>query len=164
MGDMAANSPAAGIGGLDVLNPRRRILLIEDNRDVVDVLTMILEPQGYALTVSHSPAEALPLLRAVAFDLVMTDGFSRLPQDVLANTAAVLTAAGATPVALFTGHRIERDAAQAAGFCDLIPKPFDLETLERQVRTLLNPGTLPLSRSSPLAPAVAAAELELTHG
>lgn len=161
---MAVSPPAAEVGGLDMLNPRRRILLIEDSEDVVNLLTMILEPQGYALTVSQSPAEALPMLASVVFDLVITDGFSRLPQQVAANTAAVMTAAGATPVALFTAHRIERNAAQAAGFCDLIPKPFELEALERQVQTLLNAGIPSTDRDIPLATSVAAAELEHTHG
>lgn len=147
-----------------MLNPHRRILLIEDSPDVADVLTLILEPHGYSLTVCRSPAEALSILASAAFGLVITDGFSQLPQHVLSSTAAVLAAAGATPVALFSAHRIERDAARAAGFGDVIPKPFDLETLECQVRTLLNPGTSPTDRNSPPAAFVAAAEIERIYG
>jgi DNA-binding response OmpR family regulator len=161
---MAARPPASEIGGLDVLNPRRRILLIEENRDVVDLLAMILEPQDYALTVAGSPAEALTLQMSGTFGLVITDGFSYLPQGVVANTAVVITAAGATPVALFTAHRIERSAAWAAGFCDVIPKPFDLEALERQVQTLLAAGTSSTDRDIPPAPSMAATELEYSHG
>ena len=147
-----------------MVNPSRRILLIEDNEDVAEVLTLILEPHGYSLTVCRSPAEALPVLASAVFGLVITDGFSQLPEHVLANTAAVLAAAGATPVALFSAHRIQRDAARAGGFRDLIPKPFDLETLECQIRTLLDPGTSPPDRNSPPAASVAAAEMERTHG
>ena len=38
---------------------------------------------------------------------------------------------------LFSAHTIEVDEARAAGFRDLITKPFGIEVLERQVRALL---------------------------
>ncbi len=69
--------------------------------------------------------------------MVITDGFSAAPAAVVTNTLDVLAAAGATPVALFTAHRLELAAAHAAGFRDLIAKPFDVEVMERQVRALL---------------------------
>jgi DNA-binding NtrC family response regulator len=73
----------------------------------------------------------------VTFDLVITDGFSNTAGAVLVNLAELREAAGVTPVALFTGHRMELAGVQAAGFRDLIEKPFDIEALARQVRTLL---------------------------
>ena len=117
--------------------PSPRILLIEDDAAVQDVMQLVLEAEGYAVVVSRTRAEATALLAAVTFDLVITDGFSQVPQAVVTNTLDVLTAAGATPVALFSAHRIDVAAAHAAGFRDLLAKPFDVETLERQVRTLL---------------------------
>jgi two-component system OmpR family response regulator/two-component system phosphate regulon response regulator PhoB len=117
--------------------PQRRILLIEDDTAIQDMMQLLLEDEGYAVVVSRTPADANALLGAVAFDLVITDGFSKVPSAVVTNTLDVLTAAGATPVALFTAHHLELDEARAAGFRDLIEKPFDLDTLERQVRTLL---------------------------
>ena len=146
-----------------LLKPHQRILLIEDDRDVEDMLRLILEAQGYAVVVAHAPTAAIRLLATMTFDLIITDGFSPVPRDVVANTAAVIAAAGATPVALFSGHRIERDAARLAGFCDVIPKPFDLESLERQVRTLLNPRTHTTDEDVPLAAFAAAGETERTH-
>ena len=116
--------------------PQRRILLIEDDVAVQEVMQVLLEEEGYAVIVSRTPADASALLEAVAFDLVITDGFSAATA-VVTNTLDVLAAAGATPVALFTAHRIELDEALTAGFRDVITKPFDLDALERQVRTLL---------------------------
>lgn len=106
-----------------------------------EMLTAILEEQGYTVVVAHSPAEAIATVAIETFGLIITDSFSRLPTDVLANAPELLAAAGTTPVALFTGHRIERAAATTAGFRDIIAKPFDLETFEHQVRTLLSPST-----------------------
>ncbi len=60
---------------------------------------------------------------------------SRAPIEV--DSAGVREAAGATPVALFTAHQLDLDAALAMGFRDLIAKPFDLERFEDQIRHLL---------------------------
>jgi DNA-binding response OmpR family regulator len=79
----------------------------------------------------------MSLLDRLSFDLVITDGFSTEPGTVFVNTADLIRSAGVTPVALFSAHRLDRERAQAAGFRDLITKPFDLDTLVRQVKSLL---------------------------
>ena len=117
--------------------PRRRILLIEDDAAVQEMMQLLLEEEGYAVVVSRSPADATALLEAVAFDLVITDGFSKVARAVVTNTLDVLAAAGATPVALFAAHRMDLDELRVAGFRDLISRPFDLDALEHQVRALL---------------------------
>ena len=117
--------------------PHQRILLIEDDLAVQELMQLVLAEEGYAVVVSRTPAQATALLDAVAFDLVITDGFSQVPQAVVTSTLDVLAAAGATPVALFTAHRIELEAAHAAGFRDLLATPFDVDAIEHQVRTLL---------------------------
>ena len=137
-GDAPVHYPHPTSAGTEGIDAHRRILLVEDDPAVQDVLRIVLDDQGYAVTVCHSPAEAIAALATVAFGLVITDVFSRTVRDVLANTAPLLAAAGATRVALFTAHQVPLDAALEAGFGDVIAKPFDLETLERQVRTLLN--------------------------
>jgi DNA-binding response OmpR family regulator len=97
----------------------------------------VLEDEGYAVVVCLTPLDAMALLDQVSFDLVITDGFSREPGAVFVNTADLIRAAGVTPVVLFSAHRLDRERAQAAGFRDLISKPFDLDILERQVKALL---------------------------
>lgn len=116
--------------------PQPCILLIDDDLSIQELMTAILEAEGYAVILARAPADAEALFREVAFDLVIPDAFSPLPAAVMANTASIL-AAGSVPVALFTAHRIELDAALAAGFSDLISKPFHLATLERQLRAIL---------------------------
>jgi CheY-like chemotaxis protein len=119
-------------------DPHRRILLVEDDLLVRNLVTLVLEDAGYAVIAAGAPVDATALLEQVAFDLVITDGFSKTDSAVLANTADVVREAGVTPVVLFSAHTIELDVARAAGFRDLITKPFELETLERQVRALLS--------------------------
>jgi DNA-binding response OmpR family regulator len=113
------------------------VLLIEDDRSISELMASVLRDEGYRVTACTSPQQALPFLGHSGFDLVITDGFSMVPDAVLASTADVIRGAGVTPVALFTAHVIDVASAQAAGFRDLIAKPFDLSTLVEQVRTLL---------------------------
>jgi CheY-like chemotaxis protein len=113
------------------------ILLVEDDVMISEVVVTVLEDEGYAVVVCLTPLHAMALLHRVNFDLVITDGFSSVPTAVFVNTADVLRGAGVTAVALFSAHRLDRDLARAAGFRDIITKPFDVDTLVRQVKVLL---------------------------
>ena len=113
------------------------ILLIEDDVMISEMVVTVLEDEGYAVVVCLTPLDAMALLHRVSFDLVITDGFSRVPGAVFVNTADLIRSAGVTPVALFSAHTLDRELARAAGFGDVITKPFDLDTLVRQVKVLL---------------------------
>jgi CheY-like chemotaxis protein len=117
------------------------ILLIEDDVMISEVVVTVLEDEGYAVVVCLTPLDAKALLHRVSFDLVITDGFSNVPEAVFVNMADLIISAGVTPVALFSAHKLDLQLARAAGFGDLITKPFDLDTLLRQVKILL--GDMP---------------------
>ena len=97
----------------------------------------MLEEEGYVVTASTTPLEATKLLAQMSFDLVITDGFGTLPREVFVNTADLVRSAGPIPVVLFSAHTHDLAVAKAAGFCDLITKPFDLDTLFHQVGGVL---------------------------
>ena len=113
------------------------ILLVDDDVMISELVVTVLEDEGYAVVVCLTPQDAMALLHRVDFDLVITDGFSGVPGAVFINTADLIRSAGVTPVSLFSAHRLDRDLARAAGFGDLITKPFDPDTLVRQVKMML---------------------------
>jgi DNA-binding response OmpR family regulator len=117
------------------------VLLIEDDVMISEVVVTVLEEEGYAVVACLTPLHAVALLERITFDLVITDGFSRVPGAVFVNTADVIRSAGVTPVALFSAHTLDVGFTTAAGFRDLITKPFDVDTLVHQVKALL--GELP---------------------
>jgi CheY-like chemotaxis protein len=118
-------------------SPHQRILLVDDADALRRMMRLVLENEGYTVIAVALQADAVALLQEVTFDLVITDSFSRTPTGALLGTADLLAAAGATPVALFTAHRVRLDPAHAAGFADFITKPFDIDEMAQQVRTLL---------------------------
>jgi two-component system response regulator VicR len=121
----------------DALDPHRRILVVDDADALRRLMQVILEAEGYIVIATAVQADAVTLLQEVTFDLVITDSFSAAPSGAFIHSADLLAAAGATPVALFSAHRMKVAAAQAAGFRVLISKPFDIDELVCQVRTLL---------------------------
>lgn len=116
----------------DELDPSQRILLIESELILGELVSTILEDEGYAVIAAHAPAEAVAILARSSFDLVITDGFSRTAGAALVRVAELRKAAGATPVVLFTAHKLDVDAVLAAGFRDLIEKPFSLDRVRKQ--------------------------------
>jgi CheY-like chemotaxis protein len=117
----------------------RRILVIEDDLIVRELVVTILEEENYAVITSDTPVAAQPLMEHVQFDLVITDGFNPYSTAMLVDSIETIRAAGATPVALFSVQQVKLDAARAVGFRDILAKPLDLETFVAHVRELLLP-------------------------
>ena len=119
------------------------ILLVEDDASIRDLVVEVLEDEGYVVTARSTLVEAARLLDQETFDLVVTDGFSMRPRAAFITTGDLVRSAGLTTVALFSAHTHDLDVAKAAGFRDLIAKPFDLDTLVHQVKMLLGGSDVP---------------------
>ena len=114
-----------------------RVLLVEGEQDIAELVVTVLADEGYAVTTAPTLEDALARLRDGDFDLVLVDGLSADSEQAFANALTVLRAAGSTPVVLFTTHRREPDEVWAAGFADLITKPFNIDDFAQRVRALL---------------------------
>jgi DNA-binding NtrC family response regulator len=109
---------------------KARVLLVEDDRAMCDLLEAQLTRRGFQALARHSAAEALALLRSEDFDLVVADhnmpgatGIS-LCDDLTANRPEV-------PVVVITafGNLETAIAAIRAGAYDFLTKPFEIEQL-----------------------------------
>jgi DNA-binding response OmpR family regulator len=104
------------------------------------MLSVVLEYDGCEAVSATSIEEAVTLLRAEPFDLVLLDSFA-LQGDVFGPSRPVRDAAGSIPVVLFTGYRVRYDDALAVGFADVIRKLTDVDVLVGRLRALLSePG------------------------
>jgi len=127
-----------------------RVLVVDGDAVTRELAVDILEDEAYVVAALERPTTAQLLLEHLQFGLVITDSFGRVPAAALIEPAAVVAAAGATPVVLFTAHPVDLDAARAAGFHAVLAKPFERETFIATVRDLLPPGVgQPVMRKSP---------------
>ena len=121
------------------LEPHQRVLVVDDEAVMLDLMMVLLEDEGYGVVAAAAPADAAELLHHVTFDLVITDGFSPQPALAFVTARAMLRAAAATPVAFFTAHRVDPDEARAAGFRAVMEKPFDIDELLTHIQDLIRP-------------------------
>jgi two-component system cell cycle sensor histidine kinase/response regulator CckA len=118
-----------------------RVLLVEDEPSVRDVLSIALSRHGFTVTTAASAEEAMPVDPA-AFEILLTDvSLPGLSGVQLARH--VLSARPATPVLLMSGYAREEVLLNTPGGIDLpfIAKPFTTRAIVERLRRLLEDGT-----------------------
>ena len=86
---------------------QRHILLVEDDPELLMVLTQVLEAEGYRVSAAPQRRSALAVMRKGGVDLIVADSVLRGGNG---NDIADRAAAGGVPVILMSGEpeRIER--------------------------------------------------------
>ena len=122
--------------------PVTRVLVIDDNPDVVDILVTCLRGEGYGMLSALTSDEGLKLVILSRPDLVLLDilmpGLNGV--DVLKRIRSI---APTTKVIIVTGNadlRLAREALEL-GALAYIDKPFDLAYLKRVVAMALQSET-----------------------
>lgn len=118
-----------------------RILVIDDEIAITELLSEFLGSQGYRVTVFNDSALAVAEFEKDpnAFDLVITD--YTMPQLNGVEVAKRLSHLNSElPIVLLSGitHTFSDENLKEKGFCICIEKPFQLESLMRDLRRLLD--------------------------
>ncbi|MEI7644088.1 MAG: response regulator [Chloroflexales bacterium] len=120
-----------------------QILLVDDNLLMQQVISRVLESQGYHVRVAEDGAEALALAQAERFQIFVID--MRLPdQDGPQVLAALrgLPGMGRSPAIAVSGlGEADRARTVRAGFDVFLAKPIDLDELLRVVPHLVELST-----------------------
>jgi two-component system response regulator HydG len=107
-----------------------RILLVEDDPEMLDLVREHLEGEGHTVTALGRGTEAIARIKAEEFDIVLTD--LRLPDvDGMEILRACREARPGIPVVLITAFGTIETAIQAIrdGAYDFITKPFTLDEI-----------------------------------
>lgn len=122
-----------------------RILAIDDEENILDLLTLMLEGAGHHVATATDGHAGLRRARAEAFDLVITDIIMPVGEGI--ETIRELRQAAATlPIlAISGGARFGKldmlQIARKLGADASLAKPFHRDELLRAVETLLNGRT-----------------------
>ena len=115
-----------------------KILVIDDDRSVRDMLSIVLKREGYQIQEAENGLSALKKLKAESFDLVVSD--IKMPDingiELLKKVKALTPD---TTVIMMTAYTSAVDAVEAMklGAEDYISKPFNLEELKIVIRKSL---------------------------
>ena len=113
------------------------VLIVEDDRNIAELLQMYLEKEGYAVTVAHDGGEGLTKFRAIRPDLVLLDVMMPV-MDGWAVCRAI-RAEGNTPVIMLTAKSQTDDKVQGlkTGADDYITKPFEMKEVLARIEAVL---------------------------
>jgi two-component system response regulator CpxR len=117
---------------------RARILIVDDDTELVDMLAQYLAREGFSISACHEGNQALTLLAAEAFDLLILDVMlpGRNGLELLRQISPLYPALG---VVMLTarGDAVDRILGLELGADDYLPKPFDPRELSARIRAVL---------------------------
>ncbi len=122
------------------LAERRRILVVEDDPQILRLVELFLTPAGYDVVCCGDPEEAKGRIQAEAPDLVLSDiAMPGLDGYGLLRALQSDPATAGYPVMFLTGNQDfgERVRAFRFGVVDYLTKPFSRDALLRKVERVL---------------------------
>lgn len=121
---------------------RKKILLVEDNTDVRELLALFLKRLGYEVYQAATGVEAVDRAAAVHPDLIIMDfclpGFSGIEAT---RRLKINPSTKDIPVLIITGYNIDKSRARTVGAADILRKPIDMTTFRALLRRYLSSRT-----------------------
>ena len=111
------------------------VLVVDDEQSLRELLTIMLEKDGYKVTCSESGEKAIKEIHKNEFDLVITD-FKMRQANGINVLEVVKKEQPKTPVVMMTAYASTETAVEAMkkGAYDYISKPFSVEELQLIVK------------------------------
>ena len=126
---------------------QKRVVVLDDDRDVAEVIQTILIDEGFAVSCLYGPdyEGVATAVKDLAPDCVILDGAGSHETDpwVVARSLAMLKPA--IPTVMLSGSETNReeailgesDRAKQSAIAAVVPKPFDIDRLVLAVRNAL---------------------------
>ena len=125
------------------------VLIVEDDRNIQELLQLYLEKEGYAVTVASDGGQGLAKFRAIKPDLVLLDVM--MPVMDGWSVCKAIRADSQTPIIMLTakGETDDKVTGLKSGADDYVTKPFEMKELLARIEAVLRrTGTAPVAESS----------------
>ena len=132
---------SAPVAPVSVRAETRQILVVEDDRDLSQLVQMHLRDAGYSCQISHDGAAALTQMETHDYDLIVLD--LTLPRtDGLEVCRQVRAQSRYTPIIMVTsrGDELDRVLGLELGADDYLAKPFSMRELLARVKAVFRRG------------------------
>ena len=113
------------------------VLIVEDDRNIAELLQMYLEKEGYAVTTAGDGGKGLQKFRAIKPDLVLLD--EMMPVMDALTVCRNIRAEATTPIIMLTAKGETDDKVQGlkSGADDYITKPFEMKEVLARIEAVL---------------------------
>ena len=125
------------------------VLIVEDDRNIQELLQLYLEKEGYAVTVANDGGQGLSKFRSIKPDLVLLDVMMPV-MDGWAVCKAI-RADSQTPIIMLTakGETDDKVTGLRSGADDYVTKPFEMKELLARIEAVLRrTGSAPAEEKS----------------
>lgn len=114
-----------------------KVLIIDDDQDLIDVMTYALRREGYEVSGAVDGLQALERLRTDMPDIIVLD--LRLPRLNGFEVCRRIRHISEVPIIIATGRSEEQDVLRGLqlGADDYVTKPFSLKQLAARLQTVL---------------------------
>jgi len=131
---------------------RGRLLIIDDDAELCQLLSQFLQAEGFDVSSCHSGEHGVHLVREDRFDLLLLDVM--LPGINGFDVVRQIRSSSTVPVLMLTakGEDIDRIVGLELGADDYLPKPFNTRELLARIHAILRrTRRAPAMPSAPLA-------------
>ncbi|MCG3203873.1 MAG: Response regulator SaeR [Elusimicrobia bacterium] len=118
-----------------------KILVVDDEKDVVELLKFLLEKDGYVVSTAYNGREALAAAKEIIPDLILLDVMMPEMDGYTVQTQLLeFPATKNIPIIILTAKGQLRDVfAMSANVKAYIEKPFDPKTLRLKISESIKP-------------------------
>lgn len=116
---------------------KERILIVDDDKNICELLRLYLEKEGYETAMAHDGEKALAVFDERPFDLVLLDVM--MPRVDGWEACRRIRAKGNTPIIMLTakGETFDKVLGLELGADDYVVKPFDTKEVVARIKAVL---------------------------
>ena len=113
------------------------VLIVEDDKNIAELLQLYLEKEGYAVTLAYDGGEGLTKFRAISPDLLLLDVM--MPVMDGWTLCKTIRQESKTPIIMLTakGQTDDKVAGLKSGADDYITKPFEMKEVLARIEAVL---------------------------
>ncbi|MGN0538469.1 MAG: response regulator transcription factor [Candidatus Fimenecus sp.] len=116
---------------------KEKILVVDDDKNICDLLRMYLEKEGYTVVLAHNGVDAVSVFGSEAPDLVLLD--IMLPQLDGWQVCREIRKTSETPIIMVTAkdETFDKVLGLELGADDYVTKPFDTKEIVARIKAVL---------------------------
>ena len=130
---------------------KKNVLIVDDDEDMLEVISTSLEKEGYHAVTAQTGEEALKKLKESFFDVAIVD--IKMPDTSGVEVSkAIKESSPNTTIVMITGHATVETAVETlkGGAYDYITKPFKMDNLKKIIRKAMEEPDISMSQKNVL--------------